>query len=277
MSARFFGEAASRCTISCGNLDNVDLSDRGSISRALTNDARNNFAAGLGALALAPHDLGVGQTFRGAVGLPLDTVQGIGALVTTDPRTTIRGIGNSLANPFSSLRACPPGNLVCVGANAPGPADVVFGEAAALGTARTFSLVRGLGDAPTATPLFTPRGAPNDAFGRFEGHTLTDAEAGGLPPISTATPARGQSAVPRDSFERQLFSDVTANPTQGRDLGLTGDPRFSREAGWQKRELVLRTANGSVTIHYQYNTRNGAILDRKIVNNPSFPPPTRGN
>jgi len=106
-----------------------------------------------------------------------------------------------------------------------------------------------------------------DAFKDYEPQTRVDGEAGGTPPISTA---RGkQSAIPKTPLEKQAFDDIVANPDLGKRLDLEiGDPRFSPAAGWEKRQYVIKTPDGkNVTVHYQYNTRNGAILDRKITSN----------
>lgn len=55
-------------------------------------------------------------------------------------------------------------------------------------------------------------------------------------------------------------------PQTGTPLPLGGDPRFPKEAGFQKMQANHSLPDGSnITIHYQYNKNTGKAYDMKIV------------
>ncbi|MEO1538675.1 MAG: VENN motif pre-toxin domain-containing protein, partial [Pseudomonadota bacterium] len=85
--------------------------------------------------------------------------------------------------------------------------------------------------------------------------------------ISTAKP--NQATTPRNLTEQAAWNGILENPSAGRPLNLSNDPRFRPEDGFQKMETSTITDSGQrVTIHYQYNSNTGQPYDIKIV----YPP-----
>ncbi len=83
-----------------------------------------------------------------------------------------------------------------------------------------------------------------------------------------------QVTSPRNIQEQILWNRVVNNPKMGRKLenmnydNLTGksDPRFPKDAGFQKMEAVMTSNDGKkVIIHYQYNIKTNKAYDVKIV------------
>ncbi|OOS06293.1 filamentous hemagglutinin [Moraxella cuniculi DSM 21768] len=88
--------------------------------------------------------------------------------------------------------------------------------------------------------------------------------------ISTAKPdgRPPQVTAPRNIQEQILWSEVVKNPkTAGKPLnGMNNDPRFSKDAGFQKMEAKMRSNDGkTVVIHYQYNHKTNKAYDIKIT------------
>ena len=89
--------------------------------------------------------------------------------------------------------------------------------------------------------------------------------------ISTAKP--WQSTVPRDLNEQILWNKVIENPKIGNPLPLGLDPRFPKDAGFQKMQANHQLPDGgNITIHYQYNSTTGKAYDVKIVTPRQTPP-----
>jgi hypothetical protein len=81
--------------------------------------------------------------------------------------------------------------------------------------------------------------------------------------LSTARP--NQATVPRDDLEQALWDFVLVNPSSGKPLDLSGDGRFSNEAGWTKMQVTDKYNGQTVTIHYQYNSYTNKAYDIKIT------------
>ncbi|WP_123805048.1 hypothetical protein [Neisseria weixii] len=79
-----------------------------------------------------------------------------------------------------------------------------------------------------------------------------------------------QSAVPRNIQEQIFEKSVRENPLQGTVLvGMNNDSRFPTSAGFQKMEAKMTLTTGEkISIHYQYNRKNGKVYDLKFTNKP---------
>lgn len=79
-----------------------------------------------------------------------------------------------------------------------------------------------------------------------------------------------QSAASRNIQEQIFEKSVRENPLQDTVLaGMNNDSRFPTSAGFQKMEAKITLATGEkVSIHYQYNRKNGKVYDLKFTNKP---------
>ena len=141
---------------------------------------------------------------------------------------------------------------------------LAFGAHKALEMFKGVRVSLGFGRANRSGTRIGQGGTTNER--QFGPSTRVDGEAGNPDPISTARP--GQSRYPRTTLEQHLWRQVEGDPTIGTALkGLDGDPRFPTNAGWQKMQAVLEGDSGNITMHYQYNSRNGTLADMKIIEN----------
>jgi len=86
--------------------------------------------------------------------------------------------------------------------------------------------------------------------------------------ISTADKKKGTYQKPENLIERILSNEARQNPKNGTPLaGMNNDKNFLAEDGWQKMSMKTKSSDDvTVEVHYQYNTRTGAVADVKSIN-----------
>jgi hypothetical protein len=109
-----------------------------------------------------------------------------------------------------------------------------------------------------------------------------NAPPGGRSTMNTTPPVEGRGKTvnpqklrfePRTMREKLAVSEAKKNPAGGKALPLKGnDQRWPTSAGWQKmaRNINPGGREGPVEVHYQYNSRTGAIDDFKIVDDKAY-------
>ncbi len=85
---------------------------------------------------------------------------------------------------------------------------------------------------------------------------------------STANLSKG-TTLPRNMREQLAVQEVVSRPGAGNQLNriTMTDPRWLGSDGWVKMQQIVQTGGreGSVNVHYVYNTISGRIDDLKIV------------
>jgi RHS repeat-associated protein len=84
---------------------------------------------------------------------------------------------------------------------------------------------------------------------------------------STANISKG-TTLPRNLRETLAVKEVLANPTAGKSLPFPmSDPRWPASQGWVKMQRMVESGGreGTINVHYVYNTVTGLVDDLKIV------------